>query len=190
REVEVDVRIVATTKTSLHEAAAKGRFRDDLLYRLCGLEIHVPPLRERGDDVILIAHEMLARGARVDGAVGKVLAPETADALRRYRWPGNVRELRRALESAAILCRGEEIRPEHLPDFVRAAGDAAGGGGLFDLHLERRERIEFNDAVHAFEQALVAWALRRAGGQQTLAADLLGLPRTTLQSKLNHKNGS
>ena len=184
-EITVDVRVVATSKLPLDAAAKSGRFRDDLFYRLRGLEIHLPPLRERGDDVLLLAEHFLRILAAREAGPVKTLSLEAAACLRRYRWPGNVRELRRAMESASVLCRNSEIRPEHLPEYLR---DENGGfeGRLFSLHLGPNNAVHFNDVVEDFESALIQWALRRAGGQQTHAAEILGIPRTTLQSKLVH----
>ncbi len=185
-EIRIDVRVIATTKVDLAEEVEHGRFRDDLFYRLRGLEIRLPPLRERGEDVLLLAKHFIDLVASREGKEPKPLSLEAARLLREYHWPGNVRELRRAMESAFILCRGEEILPEHFPAFLpRRRGEPGKDLQPFSLHLDGLERIDFNEMVQTFEDAMILWALSQAGGQQTKAAELLGLPRTTFQSKLN-----
>ena len=186
REIQVDVRVVATTKVELSDAVAKGKFRDDVFYRLRALEIRLPPLRDRGEDVLLLAQHCLQRFAKDTGRVEPVLSPEVAALLRAYPWPGNVRELRHALESAATLCAEATIRPEHLPAFLKASRDEpVATQGVFSLHLDGHETIAFADVVHGIEDALIQWAMRKAGGQQSKASEILGLARTTFQSKLN-----
>jgi len=186
RQILVDVRVVATTKVDLAEAAAEGRFRDDLLYRLRGLEIHLAPLRERPEDLLPLSTHFLAMFARGQGRDAQTISPEALDALHSYQWPGNVRELRNAIESAAVACRGQVIGVEHLPPFVQGA-QAEGGGRLFSLRLEGRRTIPFGECVREFEDALVSWALHQSGGQQSKAAELLELPRTTFQSKMKRR---
>ncbi|MBI5609159.1 MAG: sigma-54-dependent Fis family transcriptional regulator, partial [Deltaproteobacteria bacterium] len=183
----VDVRLIATTKVPLRNAVAAGRFREDVYYRLRGLELRLPSLRERGDDVLLLANAFLRHHGEAKGAPPLVLARATADLLRRYSWPGNVRELRRTMESASVLCAGDTILPEHLPDELRD-GEVA-GAQRFKLNLQGAEQLPFQTMVHDFEDRLIDWALQRADGQQAKAAELLGLARTTLQSKLARRDG-
>jgi DNA-binding NtrC family response regulator len=185
-DVEVDARVIATTKVELARAVDEGRFRSDLYYRLHGLQIRLPALRERGDDVLLLAQHFLRVLSSKDGALPRTLSPDAAAALRRHEWPGNVRELRRAIESAITLCLEPEIRPEHLPDSVRADQDT---GRPFTLHLNDQEQIRLPEILHQFEEEILKWAMQRAQGQQSRAAELLGLPRTTLQSKLRPGKG-
>ena len=180
-DVKVDVRVVATTKVDLRAATAEGRFRDDLYYRLRGLEIRLPPLRERGDDVLLLARHFLQVSG---GEQAPRLSPQTAEVLRHHNWPGNARELQRAMEAAAIICDSGRIEPGHLPFDLRQVGPMAGPERLFQLHMEGRDEVDFQRVVREFEDELIDWSLRRSGGQQAPAAALLRLPRTTLQSKL------
>ncbi|MFQ5506487.1 MAG: sigma-54-dependent transcriptional regulator [Planctomycetota bacterium] len=184
-EISVDVRIVATSKVELSRAVSEGRFRDDLFYRLRGLEIHLPPLKERGEDILLLSQHFLKTVAAREGKEPPGLSVAAAELLRTYPWPGNVRELRRALESAFILCRGEEIQPNHLPFLDPNPVDIDGmSSRLFTLNLEGCESLNFTQLVKQFEDALSLWALAKAEGQQSRAAEFLGLPRTTFQSKL------
>jgi len=180
-DIVVDVRIVATTKVNLEHAVANGRFRKDLFYRLRGLEIALQPLRERGDDVVLLAHHFLESIAVKTKQPQKRLTPEAAEMLRRHAWPGNVRELWRTIESAVALCPGLEIRSEHLPDFLGAQPTI---DKPYTLHLDGEASVSLSAIVEHFEDDIVQWAMQQAHGQQGRAAEILGIPRTTLQSKL------
>ncbi|MCC6527702.1 MAG: sigma-54-dependent Fis family transcriptional regulator [Polyangiaceae bacterium] len=182
QEVAVDVRVVATTKVDLAQAVEQGRFRSDLYYRLRGLEIHLPPLCERGDDVLLLAQHFLRVLASEAGRTAPTLGPEVAARLRAHHWPGNVRELRRALETAVALGGGSsELAPAHLPELAPASARAP---RLFTLQLGGAERVSLVELVRQVEEEAIGWAMRQAHGQQTRAAELLDVPRTTLQSKL------
>ncbi len=182
-EVVVDVRVVATTKVTLRDAVASGKFREDVYYRLRGLELRLPPLRDRGDDALLLARYFLDKLAGQRGFEPMTLSAAAMGCLRRYSWPGNVRELRRTVEAAVVVCAAGDILPEHLPDDLQDA-QQGNGDGLFSLHLGACHDVVFQDVVHHFEDALIDWAMAQAAGQQGKAAELLGLPRTTLQSKL------
>ena len=185
-DVKVDVRVVATTKVCLDAAVQQGRFRQDLFYRLRGLDIVLPPLRQRGDDALLLAQQFLNVLAGRSGEPAKVLSPEVAAAMRRYAWPGNVRELWRVVESCVVLCRGQEIRVEHMPAFLAAEAAPA---RLYAIDLESQEAVRLTELVEQFEDEVVQWALRQSNGQQARAAEMLGIPRTTLQSKLGRRKG-
>ena len=182
--VRTDVRVIATTKVDLAAEVAARRFRDDLYYRLRGLEIALPPLRNRGDDVMLLTHHFLRVVARPPDSKLKFLHPEVAGILRAHTWPGNVRELRRMIESAVALCPGDTILPIHLPAAVVPRPATT---DLFSLHLDGIDQVELADLVRAFERSVIDWAMQRADGQQTRAAEILGLPRTSLQSKLSRR---
>lgn len=184
REAQTDVRVIATTKVDLVDAVAKGKFRDDVFYRLRALEIRLPPLRDRGDDVLLLAQHYLRRRAAESGKAVPELHSEAAAALCRYSWPGNVRELRHAMESAMTFAGSGPIGPDHLPSFLRTSPPVVVTDDVFTLHLEGRTSVNLPDAVRRFEDAIIQWAMRRAGGQQSRASENLGLARTTLQSKL------
>ena len=181
QERAIDVRVVATTKVDLEGLADEGRFRPDLFYRLRGLEIDLPPLRDRGDDVLMLADHFLQRIASDAGVPAKKLCAEAGRLLRGYRWPGNVRELRRAMESAHVLATGELIEPDALPDFLQRART---GSGRFQLDLEGCEAVDLQQLLQEFEAAVLRWAMVKADGRQTAAAKLLQVPRSTLQSKL------
>jgi transcriptional regulator with PAS, ATPase and Fis domain len=166
---KVDVRIVAATNRTLEARIRAGTFREDLYYRLCGAPIHVPPLRERPDDVpLLVAHLLGQLSRRYGGSVG--VEPGVTRALRRRRWPGNVRQLRNEVERAAIIARAED-RAVRICDFA--------------AEPERSREDGFSERVAAFERGLILDALRTANGNRTLAARLLGgMKRTTLIGKI------
>lgn len=111
---QADVRVLTATNVDLEKAVAEGRFREDLLYRINVIQIILPPLRERADDVVRMAERMLVHLARQHGRAAERLSESAKSALRSYRWPGNVRELRNVIERAVILCRSPEVGPEQL----------------------------------------------------------------------------
>ncbi len=183
-EIHVDVRVIATTKVDLEQAVEAHRFRPDLFYRLRGLEINLPPLCQRGDDILLLADHFLRLAAAQEGVPAKSLAPDAAQLLRQYRWPGNVRELRRAMESAFVLATSTQVDCSSLPNFLHREK----AQGAFQLQLQGQTNLSLPDLVHEFEMAVVDWAMEQTGGSQSAAAKLLGIPRTTLQSKLGHRD--
>ncbi len=178
RSHKVDVRVVAATARDLGQAARRGEFREDLLYRLDVVKLELPRLRERPGDVPLLARHFLARFAslRPDRPISG-FAPEALEALAAYPWPGNVRELEHAVERAMVLAEGPEIREQDLPEAVRAPPPgpppAAGEG---DLSVKRQGR--------ALEEALIRKALERTGGNRTRAAELLELSYRALLYKI------
>ncbi|MCW8140336.1 MAG: sigma 54-interacting transcriptional regulator, partial [Planctomycetota bacterium] len=172
-ELPVDVRIVASTNRDLEVEVAEGRFRKDLYYRLNVLNVVMPPLRDRGADVELLAQHFLKTLSLELGRTLDGFAPEALDLMRAYAWPGNVRELRNVVEHAAIVARGPRIEP---CDLGLATGRPRAPTGLVielpDLRLETMERV------------LIRRALEAASGQKTRAAELLGINRATLYNKL------
>lgn len=188
KEIHIDVRLIATTKVDLGELVESGGFRKDLFYRLRGMEIHLPALRNRDNDILLLAQHFLNMSTRDGSPHQNGLSKEAAELLRNYEWPGNVREMRRVMESATVLSRGEEIRCEHLPDYLQELNPARRQtSSRISMNLEGCETLDFNGLIREAEDELIQWALAKSNGQQSLAADLLDLPRTTFQSKLNRK---
>ncbi|HTA31767.1 MAG TPA: sigma-54 dependent transcriptional regulator, partial [Candidatus Cybelea sp.] len=145
-EIHSDTRILAATNRHLEEEVKAGRFREDLFYRLNVVELTVPPLRERREDILPLAHHMLANltqnRARLSAAV--------ADCLENYSWPGNVRELRNAMERAALLCRGDLIVPEHLPARIRPG--AAPSLSLESADAKKLEEVEANAVMQTLRK--------------------------------------
>ena len=185
KEISVDVRLIATTKVDLETEADEGRFRPDLFYRLRGLEIHLPALRARDGDLPLLAQYFLKRIAARERSSAKTLAPDALEVLEQYTWRGNVRELERAIEAAIVMSRGDEIAVADLPEFVGARGKP---DAPFALSLDQFEDVSMPELIQRLEGELLDWALLRAQGKQTIAAKLLGIPRTTLQSKLQERS--
>jgi DNA-binding NtrC family response regulator len=169
--ITVDVRILSATNKDLGEAMESGEFRRDLFYRLNGVPLHVPPLRERRSDVPLLANHFLARACAAEGRPSKGLTPEALAVLEEYRWPGNVRELRNLMERAAILVEGPEVRAEDLAAWLEAGPTTEESSGLRG-EIERRE----GEAIRR--------ALEQAGWNVTQAAAGLGIDRTNLHRKM------
>lgn len=171
-----DVRYVVATKRSLPELVAEGRFRDDLMYRLSVVEIDLPPLRERPEDIPALAEYFLARSVTRMGRPPKRFTPEALEALTERRWPGNIRQLEHAVESLVALHRGAEILPTDLP---RQAHH--GPARAFSLNLEGRDRLDLNATLADVEYELMRWALDQCDDCQVDAAQLLGVARSTFQ---------
>jgi two-component system response regulator HydG len=170
----IDTRLIAATNRDLEEEIKRGSFRSDLFYRLNVIAIHLPPLRQRRDDVPLLADHFLHRAAEQRGEAPKRISTEALEILQSYAWPGNVRELENALERAVILTSGEVIDVDALP--VRVT--------------ERKsepliaERTPANPTLEAIERAYILWVLQSESGNKTRAADVLGIDPSTLYRKL------
>ncbi len=182
-ELSADVRIIATAKVELGLRVRDRAFRDDLYYRLRGLEIHLPPLRDRGDDALLLAEHFLGVVAAARGECPKTLSAGASMALLAHSWPGNVRELMRVIEAVSVLCAGPTVEVEHLPRDVRTSPCCSCCSPV-TLALDGVEQLDLAALVRSVEDTAIRWALERAGGRQAQAAELLGLPRTSFQSKL------
>ncbi|MEB2345163.1 MAG: sigma-54 dependent transcriptional regulator [Deltaproteobacteria bacterium] len=178
--IPVDVRVVAATNRDLEQEVAAGRFRSDLYYRIHVVPIVLPPLRERREDIRLLAETFLAR-VRADAGRGPArIAPAALAALERHAWPGNVRELENAIERAVALADGEALGFADLPQEIQ---QAARGDVLREE--VRAGRLDLPAAVARFETELIREALTRTGGNQTRAAELLGLTRRVLKLKMD-----
>lgn len=165
-----DVRLIVATHWDLRQLAADGRFREDLYFRISAMPLFVPPLRQRTEDIPILARTLL-RCLAADLGRGEIsLAPETDQALRAYPWPGNIRELRNVLERAVLLSDGPMIRPADLRFEAPSHGDVQPGSP----HLTLRE----------LERRHVERVLREEGGHVSAAARRLGVPRSTLYDKL------
>ena len=180
-EVEADIRIIAATNRDLGKMVAEGQFREDLYYRINVIPVRLPALRERPEDVPVLAEHFVAKFAaqmkkNVTGISGAALNRLTAHA-----WPGNVRELENAMERAVALERTPSVLPESLPESVQAAVlAAAGAGGCGRLRRMPRTRLpgpgfDLEQHVQHLEREYIAEALRRSGGVKVKAAELLGM---------------
>ena len=169
-DLEVDVRIMAATNRNLQQMIQAGAFREDLFYRLNVIPIEMPPLRERRDDIPLLAGSILEVFAAGAGRPSMRIAPEAMAVLMAHDWPGNVRELENVLERAVALAMGDEVQPDHLPGPVREPGGAVNLPAL-DLSAG----VNLDQLVADLEHRLLRQALERTGWSQTKAAHLLGI---------------
>ncbi|HEU4405115.1 MAG TPA: sigma 54-interacting transcriptional regulator [Polyangiaceae bacterium] len=179
RPLTLHARVLAATNRNLADMVRAGRFRGDLLYRLSVVKVTVPPLRERGEDLMLLAEHILSdlsaqAGRRVAG-----FSPEAVRAICRYDWPGNVRELRNAIEHALVLGDAPVIGQGDLPDLVRGSATLAAPQGDDPMVVRLPAELEW------LEKRAIEAALRAAGGNVTRAAKTLGIGRTTLYRKLS-----
>ncbi len=165
--IEVDVRVLAATNRDLLREAEEGRFRDDLYYRLNVFSIHIPPLRERKEDIPILSRHFLARSSGKEGKAIPKISPDAMPSLIDCQWPGNVRQLENALSYAVILCQEEEINIRHLPPFLKdTAGDSAG--------------VSLSD----MERKIILRALEETSWNKHEAARRLQVSRSTLYSKI------
>ena len=176
REVPFDARIISATHRDLDSRVAEGDFREDLYYRLHVLHIRLPPLRERGTDVLQLANEFLGRIARRSGKNVKGIAPEAARKLLAYAWPGNVRELANAMERAVALAEYEEITIADLPEKIQ--GFTA--SHVLVAGLDPSELVSLEEV----ERRYILRVIEAVGGNRTRAAEVLRVDRKTLYTKL------
>ncbi len=183
----VDVRIVCATNRDLQEMVQDGSFREDLMFRVNTFEIHLPPLRERLDDIPGLALHLIARHLKRDHVPESVLPPETIAALQTHHWAGNVRELANVLEHAVILSDGDVITPDDLPRSVNnsAKSSAAAAGDAPDV-------VAFNTApqtLREMENTMILRVLEKHGGDKPAAAKELGIALKTLYNRLSQLEG-
>lgn len=174
QSVPVDVRIIAATNRDLEEEIVRGSFRSDLYYRLNVIQLHLPPLRDRKEDIPILAKHFLQEARGEDGGVFS-LSDEAMEFLTKYEWPGNVRELENALERAVVVSTGRVIEPDALPDRVREAPAPRLAGS----------EAPANPTMEVIERAYILWVLESEGGNKTRAAEVLGIDPSTLYRKLN-----
>jgi len=184
KDIPMDVRVLAASNRDLKAESEAGRFRLDLYYRLSVIQIDIPPLRERGDDVLLLAqHYIDTIGSRLKrNRKINALSPETKDVFRKYHWPGNVRELRNVIERALILEDNDQITTEYLPGGLLMSPPQISfiTSDLATQFLLPAEGISLDQA----ELSFVRQAIERSGGNQTRAAELLGISRDQLRYRL------
>ncbi len=175
KEIPVDCRVIAATNANITEEIRAGRFREDLYYRLRVVTLHIPPLRERREDIPDLVQ--LCMQQFLHNSPDKIEIPqETMDWLCRYSWPGNIRELKNALEGSLVLCRSGVLRPE---DFL-----------LTDISSHSAPDRRDSDAMslEENERKAIVRALRQSGGVRTHAADLLGISRRAIHYKIKKYN--
>jgi len=177
KEVEIDVRLLAATNQDPSAAIMNGTLREDLLYRLNVFRIHLPPLKDRKEDLPLLAQYLVTKLAEKHAKPARFLSPAALDALRFHAWPGNVRELRNVIERAVVICSGEQIERHHFAPYP----------------IDQRERRRNEDTItfpvgtpiEEVERQMIVRTLQKTRNNKTRAAELLGFSLKTLHNKLN-----
>ena len=178
KERVANVRVVAATNRDLHKMVEEGLFREDLFYRLNILQITLPPLRERREDIALVANEFLAYFAQQYRKNVEAVPSESQRLLENYHWPGNVRELRNVIEQAVLLARGRTLDPELLPQMIYRAGPP-----------EEVIRIPLGATLHDAEKEIILRTLEAREGNKKVTAEVLGISRRSLYNKLAEYKG-
>ncbi len=203
---KVDVRVIAATHQNLEGMIESGSFRGDLYYRLRGVTIHLPALRDRVEDIAELAHYFLFRYNRQLGTLVQTMAAETLDVLREYRWPGNIRELQSVIREALIVSTGTTLLPDFLPAETRVLSEAASQpppnmekidrsawselGSFIEAALDGKKPNTYRIALEEFDRLIVSRVMNLTNGHQTMACELLGLSQPTLRSKLRTLSAS
>lgn len=177
--IKVDVRLLTATNKDIGQLVESGEFREDLFYRLNVVRITLPPLRERTEDIALLANAFLKELAEENGKPIHEITHEVMRALHAHRWPGNVRELRTAIEHGVVMSNGSKITLRHLPSVFRNGDSSTGTNHLGAIH-SNQDRFNLASA----ERQIISEALAHTRGNKTEAAKLLGISRRTLQRKL------
>jgi two-component system NtrC family response regulator len=180
RTIKVDVRVVAASNRDLKEEVEAGRFREDLFYRLNVVHLHLPPLRQRQEDIPLLAAHFIKKYVQENLRDKTRITPEALQVLIHYAWPGNVRELENVMERAVILCHDSLITPQDLPkELAPVAQETA-------LEIDRfvPTNIPLPEALERIEEQMIRRALEQSGNVQVRAAEMLGITKSLLQYKL------
>ncbi len=178
--VETDVRVVTATNRDLLRLAKEGKFREDLYYRLNVVKIDLPPLRDRAEDIPVLAQHFAQKFSR-PGVAPKTISPEAMEVLIQFRWPGNIRELENAIERACVTSRGDVIRPENLPPEILKPSRPR---HQLPVDVSRPLTEQLNELTAAFEERYLRKALRRTHAHIGRTARLTGLSRRTITEKL------
>lgn len=180
RGVKVDIRVICATNQHLPDLIKKGEFREDLYYRLNVGHLHIPPVRERREDIEALLRAFLEAANRNEGTRIRGVSSDALAALQRYHWPGNVRELHNVVEWITISCKEGEIGPEHLPSHLRMSGDGA--------RKEMPSLLSYGLSIEEVEKAMLQEALQQTGGNVSEASRLLKVTRNTLRYRMAKYN--
>jgi transcriptional regulator with PAS, ATPase and Fis domain len=181
KTINADVRIIAATNQDLEMLVAEKRFREDLFYRINVIPIHLPPLRERGLDIAILANHFLKTFSHSKKRNVHRIAPDVMDLLLSYNWPGNVRELENLIEMLVVMKEDGDIVIYDLPEKISRKREST--NSVYNV-IFPEEGVDFNQMVIQFEKDLLVKALDKCGGVKNQAAKLLNLNRTTLVEKL------
>jgi PAS domain S-box-containing protein len=184
RVIDLDIRVISATNENLEEEVQKGNFRKDLYYRLNVIKLRIPPLRERREDIPLLARSIISNLSKELNLKSKKLAPETIELLKNYDWPGNVRELRNFMERCLNLSAGDTILPEHLPSVINESI----GPRKNEKRVIEFENSNLSEIVTKVEIDAIINALEKCDGNKTEAAKFLGIHRTSLYKKIEKYN--
>ena len=179
--ISINVRVICATKKDLKKLVQDGKFREDLYYRLNVVAIHLPPLRERKEDIPLLVKYFIKKYATRQNVPIHSISQVALNVLLLYTWPGNIRELENVIEHAVAFCTSNEIIPENLP------GNLTGGElptSVFPVELSKVDSINLQETLTDVEERLLLWAFQKTNGNQVRMAEILQIPRTTLQNKL------
>ena len=179
-EIPIDVRVLAATNQDLQAGIQQGTFREDLFYRIAVINIHLPALRERSEDIGLLAFAFLRHYSEKAGKAISGIAPDALRCLESYRWPGNVRQLENAMERAVALETASEIQWERLPDIIRNRSNAVEN----DLFTLPDGPFDLTDFLNQIESSLISQALRQSDGNQAMAAQRLNLTKGSLRHRM------
>ena len=182
KPIKIDVRIIAATNKNLEEEVAQGRFREDLYYRLNVIPIHLPPLRDRTEDIPILIRHFLEKFHNQRPVAVKDFSRKAISCLMRYKWPGNVRELENLVERMTVLCDGNEVELSDLPDKIMT-GSIQAVACIPQIELPE-EGIDLSTAVSDFEKSIILQALNKSNWVKNRAAKLLKVNRTTLVEKI------
>ena len=177
--IKVDARIVAATNCDLKDMVDDGRFREDLFYRLNVINVYLPPLRERKEDIPPLVQHFLEKYGSENGKAGMEITAEALDVLMDYGWPGNIRELENTIERAVVLGSGPSIGPDLIPESIRSAPTFR-----IPNFVVPPEGLSLKEVITSVERRLIESTLEAAGGVQKRAAELLKIKPTTLNEMI------
>ncbi|MCK6469686.1 MAG: sigma-54 dependent transcriptional regulator [Candidatus Brocadia sinica] len=179
--IPVNVRVICATKKDLKKLVQEGRFREDLYYRLHVVTLHLPPLRERKEDIPLLVNYFMKKYAARQRVVINSVSQEALHLLLLYNWPGNIRELENAVEHAVAFCTSDAILPKNLPQNLTQGETSS---GIFPVELSTIDSLDLQETLSEAERKLLLWAYQKTNGNQVRMSEILRIPRTTLQNKL------
>lgn len=184
KTLPADIRLIASTNTDIQKMVRKGKFREDLYYRLYVYPIFIPPLRDRLDDLETLVETFIKKMNREMGKQVQGLTPDAWEILKNFRWPGNIRELQNVVERLIILSKNSTIGANEIPGYIQREHEGNVSSGRFDMEGVLAGKFSLDKSVEQFETNLIVDALKKSGFNKTKAAGILGLTRSTFRYKL------